>query len=79
MHRVEMAALLASYAKVILEVTDYRDTGELVSTTLSTLVEALMEKGVDPLILLGSLDIARANILHTYHEARTKTKMNRGV
>ncbi|MEK0325327.1 MAG: hypothetical protein QQN63_06445 [Nitrosopumilus sp.] len=78
MDRVSMASMLAAYAKVLLEVDEYRDSGELISTTLSTLVEAMMEKGVDPLILLGSLDIARANILHSYYEIRTKHKMGRG-
>lgn len=82
-HDIRMSNILSGLAAQMVDPEDTspgsHDLSTAVSNTLSALV-TLMQKyeRIDPIIILGSLEVAKAMLLHSLHEAITLDRLENG-
>jgi hypothetical protein len=72
-HNLAVSELLSQVAESIREDEPFKDLHEAFATGLVTYIKAANQHlGMDPMLLLGACELAKATLLHSYHEIMTK-------
>ena len=82
-HDKRLSAMMIELANQMVDPSDTSPGSETLSRAVMNMFCALstmsfMHEHIDPVIILGSLELAKSHILHSYHEAMTIDKMNNG-
>jgi len=82
-HDTIMALLLGELIKQMLDPKDDEPPSENLERSFLNVVCAISAMAyelakVDPVAIVGALDIAKSQILHSYYELMTQQKMERG-